>query len=208
VSPDGKMIAYSFKDPSTNPPERFANPARGVAITTIAGGAPTKIFQISNLTSFRWTADGRSLLFTKNEGGVDNFWSQPIAGESPKQLTHFKNGTIESFDVSRDGKWVVMSRGTARQDVVLIHDLSLSVWARMPPTDLVALKEQELLRSAEPYELGADNAGRGFIPIYLRAHIEVVHKATSVLCQGPFIATAAGPDFLYGALVEASGPLS
>jgi Tol biopolymer transport system component len=92
-----------------------------------AGGPPIKSFQISNLTSFRWTADARSLVYTKNDGGVDNFWSQPIAGGMPKQITHFNNQTIESFDVSRDGKWVVMSRGTARQDVVLIRESGSTV---------------------------------------------------------------------------------
>jgi Tol biopolymer transport system component len=30
VSPDGKMIAYSFRDPSTNPPERFAIPCEAL----------------------------------------------------------------------------------------------------------------------------------------------------------------------------------
>jgi Tol biopolymer transport system component len=123
VSPDGKMIAYSYKDPSAYPPERFANPSRGVAIMASAGSAPTKIFQIPNLSSFRWVADGHSLLYAKNEGGVDNFWSQPIAGGMPKQMTHFNDQKIENFDVSRDGKQLVMSRGTVRQDVVLIRDL-------------------------------------------------------------------------------------
>jgi Tol biopolymer transport system component len=123
VSPDGKMIAYLYKDPSAYPPERFANPPRGVAIMAFAGSAPTRIFQIPNLSSFRWVADGHSLLYAKNEGGVDNFWSQPIAGGMPKQMTHFNDQKIENFDVSRDGKQLVMSRGTLRQDVVLIRDL-------------------------------------------------------------------------------------
>lgn len=123
VSPDGKRIAYSFKDPSANPPERFANPARGIAIMSSSGGPPTKIFQITNLTSFRWGADDGSLIYTKNDKGVDNFWIQPVAGEVPRQMTHFTSQTIESFDVSHDGKWVVMSRGPVRQDVVLIRDL-------------------------------------------------------------------------------------
>jgi Tol biopolymer transport system component len=123
VSPNGKMIAYSFKDRSANPPERFANPVRGIALMTSAGSAPTKTFQIPNLTSFRWGADGRSLLYAKNEEGVDNFWNQPISGGMPKQITHFNDQLIESFDLSRDGKWLVMSRGTVRQDVMLIRDL-------------------------------------------------------------------------------------
>jgi eukaryotic-like serine/threonine-protein kinase len=118
ISPDGKMIAYSYKDPSANPPQ-------GVAIMAFEGGPATKHFDIlsSMVTWFRWGTDGRSLLYTKTEGGVDNIWSQPIAGGTPKQITHFNSELISSFDLSRDGKRLVMSRGTLKQDVVLIRDL-------------------------------------------------------------------------------------
>ncbi len=118
ISPDGKTIAYSYEDPSANPPQ-------GVAIMAFEGGPPTKHFDIfsSMGTWFRWGTDGRSLLYTKNEGGVDNIWSQPIAGGTPKQITHFNSELISNFDLSRDGKRLVMSRGTRKQDVVLIRDL-------------------------------------------------------------------------------------
>ena len=122
VSPDGKMIAYSYQDAGASP---WASPPRGIAIMAFEGGPPTKRFDIPNgeLTAFRWAADGRSLLYSKSEGGVSNLWSQPIAGGTPKQITHFNNEEIDDFDVSRDGKRLVMSRGTPKQDVVLIRDL-------------------------------------------------------------------------------------
>jgi len=118
VSPDGKMVAYSYEDASANPP-------RGIAIMAFEGGSPTKRFDIPHgeLTAFRWAADGRSLLYSKSEGGVSNLWSQPIAGGTPKQITNFNSEEIDDFDVSRDGKRLVMSRGTPKQDVVLIHDV-------------------------------------------------------------------------------------
>ncbi len=118
VSPDGKMIAYSYEDAA-------ASPLRGIAIMAFEGGPPTKRFDIPHgeLTAFRWAADGRSLLYSKSEGGVSNLWSQPIAGGTPKQITHFNNEEIDDFDLSRDGKRIVMSRGTPKQDVVLIRDL-------------------------------------------------------------------------------------
>jgi Tol biopolymer transport system component len=118
ISPDGKMIAYSYEDPSANPPQ-------GVAITAFEGGPAIKHFDILSSvgTKFRWGTDGRSLLYTKNEGGVDNIWNQPIAGGTPKQITHFNSEIISSFNLSRDGKRLVMSRGTARQDAVLLRDL-------------------------------------------------------------------------------------
>jgi eukaryotic-like serine/threonine-protein kinase len=116
ISPDGKMIAYSYKD-------RLANPSRGVAIMTFEGGPPMKRFDIEEQASFRWAADGRSLLYTKNEGTVSNLWRQPIAEGTPKQITHFNSEWIYAFDLSPDGKRLVMSRGTEKKDVVLIRDL-------------------------------------------------------------------------------------
>ncbi|MGA8618170.1 MAG: DPP IV N-terminal domain-containing protein [Candidatus Sulfotelmatobacter sp.] len=116
VSPDGKTIAYIYEDPSANPP-------RGVAIMAFEGGQPTKRFDIPQRPWLRWAADGRSLLYTKNEGGVHNIWSQPIAGGTPKQITHFNTEQIWGFDLSRDGKRLVMRRGTPQEDVVLIRDL-------------------------------------------------------------------------------------
>jgi eukaryotic-like serine/threonine-protein kinase len=114
VSPDGRWIAYSYSDP-------LAVPTRGVAIMPFEGGT-TKRLEISP-QALRWDPDGRSLLYTKNEGGVENIWRQPIAGETPKEITHFSSDLIFYFDVSRDGKRLVMDRGRVTSDVVLIRDV-------------------------------------------------------------------------------------
>jgi hypothetical protein len=56
ISPDGKMIAYSYEDPSANPPH-------GVAIMAFEGGPPLKRFDIGERTYVvGWAADSRSLL--------------------------------------------------------------------------------------------------------------------------------------------------
>ena len=89
---------------------------------SLDGNTPAKRFDIAAGT-IRWTPDSRSLLYVKSEGGVSNLWSQPISGDSPKQMTHFNSLLIGDFDLSRDGKQLVMSRGTANRDVVLIRDV-------------------------------------------------------------------------------------
>jgi Tol biopolymer transport system component len=115
VSPDGKWIAYSYQD-------KNATPKQGVAIMAFEGGSPTRRVDVPK-GLFRWAPDGRSLLYIKYEGDASNIWSQPIAGGAPRQITHFKSDLIFSFGISRDGKRIVMSRGTMKEDVVLIHDL-------------------------------------------------------------------------------------
>ena len=113
VSPDGKMLAFSYDELSGR---------NGVEIVALVGDAPVKQFDIAT-TTIRWTPDSRSFLYIKNEGGVSNIWSQPISGEAPKQISHFNSLLIANFDLSRDGKQLVMNRGTANRDVVLIRDM-------------------------------------------------------------------------------------
>jgi Tol biopolymer transport system component len=113
VSPNGKMLAYSYLDKSRT---------SGVAITSLEGAAPEKRFDIAT-EALRWAPDGQSLLYVNTDGGVSNLWSQKIYGGSPRQITHFNSELIESFDVSRDGKWIVMNRGRKDRDVVLIRDV-------------------------------------------------------------------------------------
>jgi Tol biopolymer transport system component/DNA-binding winged helix-turn-helix (wHTH) protein len=113
VSPDGRMLAYYCE----------CSPGKaGVEVVPLDGAYPMKRFKIANGT-IRWTPDSRSLVFIKNESGVSNLWNQPISGEAPRPITHFNNLLISQFDLSRDGKELVMSRGTANRDVVLVRDL-------------------------------------------------------------------------------------
>jgi Tol biopolymer transport system component len=116
VSPDGRWVAYYYRNSN-------ATPKMGVAIMAIEGGPPVKRLDLRQVTWFRWDADSRSLLYARNEGAVRNIWSQPITGGPAQQITHFNSELITSFDLSRDGKQLVMNRGTTNRDVVLIHDL-------------------------------------------------------------------------------------
>ena len=71
----------------------------------------------------RWTGDSGSLLYSSTQAGASNIWEWPIAVASPKQLTHFTSETIFSFDLSKDGKQLVMERDTSTSHVVLIRDV-------------------------------------------------------------------------------------
>jgi Tol biopolymer transport system component/class 3 adenylate cyclase len=115
ISPDGRWIAYSYQD-------KNATPKQGVAIMAFDGGSPTRRIDLV-ADQFRWDADGHSLLYTENEGGVSNIWRQPIEGGTPTQVTHFVSEGVDSFDVSRDGKRLIMNRGRQTSDAVLIRDL-------------------------------------------------------------------------------------
>jgi Tol biopolymer transport system component len=112
-SPDGKQIACGYLDRTLQ-----------LAIVPSDGGQPIKTFSIpvGLNTNHRWSADGRALIYGVTQKGVTNLWAQPIDGSPPKQLTNFASESIFSFDLSRDGKQVALSRGTQSSDVVLISN--------------------------------------------------------------------------------------
>ena len=116
VSPDGKLLAYSYQDSS-------ASPSRGVAIFSPNSGTVQKRFDIP-YGVVQWTTDSRSLLYVKGDNGVTNLWSQRVAGGTPTQITHFHDEIIWNFALSPDGKGLLMSRGKDSSDVVLLRDVS------------------------------------------------------------------------------------
>lgn len=69
-----------------------------------------------------WHPDGRSLLYVDSKDGVDNIWSFPLGDGKPRQITNFTSDLIFSWSISHDGKRLAISRGSVRQDAILITD--------------------------------------------------------------------------------------
>jgi len=123
VSPDGKLIACFYRE--DNAPYK-------TAIVSFDGGAPIKFLDIpvavGSSPSFglrqviHWMPDSRAIAYMDMKDGVSNIWAQPIDGGQPRQMTTFTSGEIFWFDLSRDGKPSLFSRGTIIKDVVLISN--------------------------------------------------------------------------------------
>jgi serine/threonine protein kinase/Tol biopolymer transport system component len=113
IAPDGKRVA---------------------CFSEIEGSGALAVFDIATnklVTSFRpdtlkypirWSADSRAILIVRNDGQASNVWLHPIDSSTPRQLTHFESEIIWMFDVSPDGKTLVLSRGGVEDDVMLITD--------------------------------------------------------------------------------------
>jgi len=117
MSPDGKLVAVRYLDDQTN--------TNKIAIMPFSGGAPLKTLVAS--VNFRdaglgWTADNKAIVYADARDNADNLWTLPVEGGPAKQLTNFDSGLIFSFQLSPDGKQVVLSRGTQTDDVILIRD--------------------------------------------------------------------------------------
>lgn len=121
VSPDGKLIAYTYPESadSSAPPNRLA-------VMSFDGGPALKTFNIlatgTVLSIVQWSHDGKSLLYTVSANNVTNVWSQPLDGGPQKQVTDFKEMLITGFSWSRDGKQLAATRGNLLRDAVLIQD--------------------------------------------------------------------------------------
>ncbi len=72
--------------------------------------------------SAAWLPDNRSMALADLRTGIPNLWTVPLIGNAPeKQMTHFTSGIIWAFHFSRDGKSVVMARGSHPSDVVVFN---------------------------------------------------------------------------------------
>jgi Tol biopolymer transport system component/DNA-binding winged helix-turn-helix (wHTH) protein len=116
-SPDGTQIACLY-------PGGADSPFR-ISIAPATGGLSLKSISTPKGTArqLRWTPDGKAFLYPVSHRGVTNLWMQTIEGGEPKQITNFTSDLILSFDVSRDGKQLVLSRGTTSSDVVLFSGI-------------------------------------------------------------------------------------
>lgn len=114
VSPDGKLISYHAQDQNSSTSK--------LIVVATDSGQVLKTFDLP-ATPTRWMTDGSAVLYVDSDNGGANIWSQPIAGGKPSQLTNFSSEQIFYFDLSRDGKYLVISRGTKTSDVILISNV-------------------------------------------------------------------------------------
>ena len=116
MAPDEKTVLFEMSYASGRPPEWVMMP--------ITGGPVVKInLPESTVTAWtlKWASDGKSVLYPRNENGVENLWSFRLDGGKQTKLTDFPSDTIFSFDVSLDNRYVV-SRGQVLHDLVLLEN--------------------------------------------------------------------------------------
>jgi TolB protein len=121
VSPDGTLIAYYYR-------EKLPGAKFKIAVMPSGGGQPVCTFdtQGEDFWTFdiRWATDGKALLYEADHDGVSNIWLKRLNGGPPKRLTDFRSEAILAFDLSRDGKNLIYSRGGWNFDLVLVRDVN------------------------------------------------------------------------------------
>ena len=114
VSPDRKYLAFGSHDNKAKKPWY-------VGIRSLADGRE-KNFDFSAFRfQSRWTPDSQSLVSIEQSFHGANLWQTNIETNQRKQITNFNAERIYRFDVSRDGRFFVVSRGNGFYDAVLIE---------------------------------------------------------------------------------------
>ncbi len=118
VSADSKFFACDYGEGKTGDPVKLS-------IFQIEGGRPLKVLDLPLVVKsriFRWTTDGKGLIYVNSRDRTHNLWSQPLDNKPPKQLTFFESGQIARFKQDRDGKGFALSRGNESSDVVMMSN--------------------------------------------------------------------------------------
>lgn len=119
VSPDGELFACLYSSPLTED-------VPAVALIPLSGGLPVKVLKlpaVAKSRDFRWSADGRSLIYIDSANQIYNLWHQALNGEPPQPLTDFGAEEVFRFDVSSDHKLFALARGREGSDVILISNV-------------------------------------------------------------------------------------
>jgi len=122
VSPDGRLISCTYWDDRES--------SLKFAVIPSEGGPPLRFFGTPDphrQRLVRWMPDNRTLLYLDAHDGGSNVWSQPLSGgTAPRQLTNYESDQIFDFDLSPDGKQLVVTRGAVISDLVLMRGLKRS----------------------------------------------------------------------------------
>lgn len=114
VSPDSSLIACGYD----------IGGAMKLAVLSIDGGPPQKVFDVPETANFRlgvrWTPDGSAVTYRDWQNGI---WKQDLNGGEPVRLAGLPQEKLFAYAWSRDGKWFAYGRGSAISDVVLLSNL-------------------------------------------------------------------------------------
>jgi DNA-binding winged helix-turn-helix (wHTH) protein/Tol biopolymer transport system component len=119
ASPSGDLLACYYWDEHSESPAGIAlvSPATGAVAGSLPGLNPARRWPF-----MRWSPDGRFLVTVGRDGDPQNLWAHPVDGGEPQAVTAFSDA-LETFSFawSRERGGMIVARGNASDDVVLIR---------------------------------------------------------------------------------------
>jgi len=126
ISPDGRLLAFFTSDQPESQMWHIEIYDLDSLVTVRRFKLPESTTPFNGLrltpdNRLRWTIDGSGLAYVSRADGAANIWLQPLTGEPPRQLTHFKDANMPSFAWSPDGKQLGCVRITKAHTPVLVR---------------------------------------------------------------------------------------
>ena len=126
VSPDGKTLARLVQLLNQETQEYQSK----IALLNLESPTAPRMLDVSGHVGgseigwegVQFTPDGKAVVHTVRENGVDNIWVQPLDGSVGHRITNFTSEQISSFHWSPDGKKIGILRGHSDSDVVLLQE--------------------------------------------------------------------------------------
>jgi len=116
ISPDGHWLLFRMNNRGNH----------RIRLYPLSAGGTLRVFSVPRTPSSmyaRFHPSSRAFGFVDWSGdAIPNIWLQNIDGGPPRQITHFDRGDIYAFDWSPDGKWLAVSYGEPKTDVVIVRD--------------------------------------------------------------------------------------
>jgi serine/threonine protein kinase len=123
ISPDAKRVAFIA---AISPPDQPSRSILKLAVLALDAGPdahPQLVDPDPRIGgSLSFSPDGKALIYSFRENGVENLWIQPLDGSARRKLTNFAAERIEAFHWSPDWKLLGMVRSHTESDVVLLRD--------------------------------------------------------------------------------------
>ena len=117
VSPDGKAIVFRVGPAATGGSAKI-----GLLSLDGAGTQELGLPAVATARIFRWSSDGRSLIYVDNSTGVSRLWSQALADGQPKPIAEFKDKRIYGVDISAFGSGIALSLGSETSEALMISN--------------------------------------------------------------------------------------
>jgi len=108
LSPDGQWLAISCSTPG--------KPESRVYVVPATGGSPRLVTEHPNSYFHSWSADGKTIIFTRPDHGSGNIFAIAASGGAEHALTT-GTGISDDPDASPDGQWIYFNsdRGGSMQ---------------------------------------------------------------------------------------------
>jgi Tol biopolymer transport system component len=111
ISPDGRLVMFASGMEDTG---------AKLTILSLDGSKPPHVPELT-ARMFRWTPDGKGIVYIRQDGHQENVVVQPLAGGPATPVTNFTEGSISGYEWSPDGQRIVLTHYLQMRDVVLLN---------------------------------------------------------------------------------------